>query len=124
MPGRATPGNFAGAESGMEAGAGRGAATAAPAAAGPVAGCARCSEGDGQVGGAFAETALLPDKSASRLLGSDSESDWEHDASWTDGACGTGRDGGAPGRLGFMEKLTGRSETEAAGGGEEGTMLI
>jgi hypothetical protein len=44
-----------------------------------------------------------------------------------EGALGAERDGGAPGRLGFMEKLTGRSsilESEAAGGGEEGTMLI
>ena len=102
MPGRATPGKFAEAE----------------------AGCARCCGGDGKVGGAFAETALLPAKSASKLLGGDFESDWEHDASWTDGACGAGRDGGAPGRLGFMEKPTGRSESEAAGGGEEGTMPI
>ena len=39
---------------------------------------------------------------------------------------GGGREGGAPGRLGFMEKLTGRSsmlESEAAGEGEEGTTL-
>jgi len=42
------------------------------------------------------------------------------------GVWGTGREGGAPGRLGFMEKLTGRSstlESEAAGEGEEGTTL-
>ena len=44
-----------------------------------------------------------------------------------EGALGAGRDGGAPGRLGFMEKLTGRSsklEGTATGGGEEGRGVL